>query len=323
MSYPAPAADVYSVTDLGSLSSAGLEFLSSGFLVCGNGAIGLNNRGQVVGNYAEAGLASNGEIGTRGFLWSNGQMVDIGSPNPHFSFQELWTAGINDKGHIAANLSFRCTASIPIPGPPVFFSSPGVFVDLSVKLPQQNWVGAEASGINDRDQIVGTFIGFFRQQMPSLAFIYDVTRNRLTNLPPPQGYVGSSAAAINIQGHVAGGVGTRSSISGDTAAWWNGKWHVLPRLLGNNFCTATGINVFNEVIGSSGSRAFIWNGQMNTLPSLAGTVEDIPLAINDAGIIIGRACDEQAKNCWAVLWDLHHNVANLETLIDRHDPAHG
>jgi hypothetical protein len=50
---------------------------------------------------------------------------------------------------------------------------------------------------------------------------------------------------------------------------------------------------------------------------------DTPLAINETGVITGRACDEQESNCWAVLWDHDHNVSNLETLIDHDDPAHG
>jgi probable HAF family extracellular repeat protein len=167
MSYHSTAANLYSVSDLGTLSNDN----NFDFEICGAGATGLNDRGQVVGNYTETELFT-GETGTRGFLWANGQMNDIGSPNPHFAFQEILTAGINNKGHIAAYLSLRCTAALHVPGPPVFFSSPGVFTDLSVRLPQQNWVGAVASGINDRDQIVGTFSGFFHQpQEPDLAFI--------------------------------------------------------------------------------------------------------------------------------------------------------
>ena len=64
---------------------------------------------------------------------------------------------------------------------------------------------------------------------------------------------------------------------------------------------------------------------MEELPSLAGTAVDTPLAINDAGMITGRACDGSNRRdaCRAVVWDLHHNVSNLELLIDKHDPAHG
>src|SRR5262249_7307669 len=158
MSHPSTATDLYSVTDLGSLSNDDdvlLKTFGSGLVDgCRDGATGLNDRGQVVGNYSET-APDSGEIGTRGFLWTNGQMVDIRSPYPHFDFHELWTAGINNKGHIAANVSLRCTAALSIPGPPLFFSSPGVFTDLSAKVPAQNWVGAEASAINNRDQMVG------------------------------------------------------------------------------------------------------------------------------------------------------------------------
>ncbi len=138
--------DKAGVHDLGTLGGSESE------------AIALNNQGQVVG------VADTASGGPDAFLWQNGVMTDLGVLPGDVGSAAL---GINQKGQI-----------VGISGPSgTGFGSGDIFlthavlwengqmIDLQTKIPAgSGWTITEASGINDRGQIVaqGIFNGNLR-----------------------------------------------------------------------------------------------------------------------------------------------------------------
>jgi len=88
----------------------------------GASALGVNSAGQVVGSYSVNfnGIPGSGEF--RGFLYENGNAVDLNSLiDPASGWHVDWASAINDRGQIAANgcNGFGCTALLltPVPEP--------------------------------------------------------------------------------------------------------------------------------------------------------------------------------------------------------------
>jgi uncharacterized membrane protein len=313
LSDPSAGAASYWVTDLGTLS----DTVNNN--TCGAEPTGINNQDQVVGNYAISLGTGNPYFGAHGFLWDNAKLSQLGASYAS-QFPQLTVTGINNRGHIIANVGEPC---VPLIGGAIFrqlfFGDKQTITDLAVKLPAQNWVGARLSGINDNDRIVRTLGYYVLGSPPPLeAFTYNPTNNRLVKLGFPATFTRSYGVAINIHGTVVGNLVTNTGW--EQAAWWNGTWHVLTCLPGDSYCTATGINNYNEIIGESESGGFIWDGRMTMLPNPTNISGAVPLAINDGGTTVGYACNNR---CVAIVWDEHHRSAVLNDLINQHDPAHG
>jgi hypothetical protein len=83
------------------------------------GALGINDQGKIVGEYADSQECLATGIGCHGFLLDNGvfTLIDVPGAATTVPF------GINDQGHIAAKLLARdATAALTI-GSPILFSS--------------------------------------------------------------------------------------------------------------------------------------------------------------------------------------------------------
>jgi uncharacterized membrane protein len=252
---------------------------------------------------------------THGFLWNDGEMTEVASSL--VGSQKLSVAGINNRGHIVANISAGC-----LPGigdayfQQLFLGQGSTIIQMSTKMPSRKWLGAALSGINDNDKIVGTFADHSpptANEPPTEAFTYSVKNNKLTLLGIPAPYQRSYGAAINIFSVVAGSVNGQNTIR---AAWWNGAWHILPC----SGCASTGINYYSEIVGYEGNASgFLWNGQM---VALAG----FPLAISDGGTIVGSTCEylSSQPTCHAVVWTgPGHDLYSLDASIAQGDPAYG
>jgi probable HAF family extracellular repeat protein len=127
----------YNVTDLGTLG---------GTVSC---ASGINNSGQVVG-YA---YTSEGDY--HAFLYDRGEMIDLGT----FGGPNSTASAINDSGQVVGYAN--TVGSSPLPPPlnqpysHAFLYSGGKMLDLRTLLTTSGWRLLDATGINDKGQIVG------------------------------------------------------------------------------------------------------------------------------------------------------------------------
>jgi len=299
-------------------------------LPAGTTANGINNAGQIVGDMTVAG-------GQRGFVWSNGTMVQIGtlggpsssgrainrhgnvagyadrangdqlaysyagatlSPLNVFGSTYSYGSAINDAGHIAG--SYFTEAS----GTRAFLHTGGVNVDLGT-------LGGDfaiASGINSLGHVVG--FSALDNTSPWLAHAFLYANGVLTDLGTMAGASLSEATAINDRGQIAG------------HGWVQGSHHafiyekgIMKDLgtLGGRRSFAYGINSHGQVVGNSNDPddfdyyAYIYDGgvmiDLNTLidPSLGWTLHGAN-GINDSGQIAAYGC--RNGECGALLLEL-------------------
>ncbi len=145
-----------------------------------------------------------------------------------------------------------------------------------------------ASGINDADQIVGTYISSGK----SSGFLYD-GGNYIT-LDDPAATGGTSANAINDAGEV---VGTYTDATGAHGFLFsNGSYSTLNDPSATNGTFAEGINDAGQVVGhydaSGSSHGFLRSGSTYiTLDDPLGTFGTSANGINDAGEVVGTYTD--------------------------------
>jgi probable HAF family extracellular repeat protein len=149
----------------------------------GTKGMAINSFGEVVG----IGQIDNWSFHV--FVYSNGQMVDLGPPG---SFQAAPSA-INDAGQIVGNYYTSSTDNGP------FLYSNGKFTNLGAPA----GASTSAAAINSTGQIVGTII--FNSGAPSHAALY--SHGVWTDLGGYPGAVGTSASGINTAGQIIGVAG--------------------------------------------------------------------------------------------------------------------
>lgn len=311
-----PAAQGYSITDLGTLGGTSSE------------AAGVNNLGEVVGASTTATGVSHA------FLYRNGLMFDLGTlPGGSDSH----ATAINDRGdivgysginaygpqfrertqgfvwadgtmHALGALYCRCSFNVRYGTSRALAIANGgqIVGDSEIQrgesfrhafLWQENGMrdlGAEvggpgdsyAAGINDINEVVGAANG--------RAFLArDGLSQDLGVLP---GHTSSDARAINNKGQVAGNSVTADGIS--HAFLWNlGTLRNLGALPGDVSSQAQALNVDGDVVGRSGaadlsaSRAVIWQDgvaiDLNRMIASPGWILSSAAGINDQGQIVG------------------------------------
>ena len=176
---PLSAAQIFSVTDLGTL---GGDY---------SGATGINERGEVVG-YSD--IADHSAV--HAFVWTrHGGMQDL---NPPEITQSLAT-GINDLGHVVGVATF--------PVGPDHFQSHAVLWTKQKGIKDLGILGntSTAFGINDRDQVVGDTNVTGGNTDAAFRWTRAGGIEDLETL----GGGGATAQAINNLGHVVGGSFTR------------------------------------------------------------------------------------------------------------------
>lgn len=310
-------------TDLGALHD-GLS--SAAYWISENGLI--------------AGGAQNGEIDplfpglpeTRGVLWRNRRMTDLGTL-PEGGY-ESWANAVNSNGQVvgwANNLVPDANNSMAAPGllptqTRAFLWQGGVMQDLGTL----GGTDALAQFINERGQVVGysyidtTPSSSCPYPLNTGSFIWD-KKHGMVNLGSFGGTC-TITSAINNRGQVVG----ESFAVGDQTApafiWDNGLFEPLGGSLGGDFTGAGAINDRGEATGfaylsgNSTYHAALWKhiGELTDLGTVDGDLCSYASSINAQTQVVGASapdCDfGDTSTIRAFLWD-QGSMFDLNSLI--------
>lgn len=274
----------------------------------------INNAGQIVGIGVSVGSTR-----SRGFLWVDGRITDIGSLDPTGTYSARPSA-ISELGVIVGDS--------PTSGPSLFSTGVGsavkkdrAFVLDHSSIRDLGFVAANklsaAYDINSHGHAVGQAELSASTLSPVL---WDGTGVRDLGLLSDQPGAGGIATSINDAGQI---VGAASAATSTHAFIWSSgalvDLHDLAGLPGDALSWATSINETGNVVGyfSLGdlTRAFHWDGSaVHVLPDLAEETRNpatYASDINASGLIVGHAVIDQENH--AVLWD-GRRVVNLSNL---------
>ena len=191
----------------------------SGGSTGGTQAFGINNSGQIVGEYFD----SDGAL--HGFSYSSGAYTTLDAPQGGGTY----ASAINSSGQIVG-LYFG--------EPNGFLYSNGAYTTLPTYLSGYYQV----TGINDAGQIVGmTYSG----GLPN-AFLY--SNGVFTSLSDPLGTNGTAAVAINNNGQIVGYYLDSSNVQ-HGFVYSDGIYTTIDDPLGTHGTVLTGINDLGEVVG--------------------------------------------------------------------------
>jgi len=254
-------AQTYTIADLGTLGTNSNGSYSVAYCI--------NGSGQVAGESS----APSSQMSDPAFLYSNGQLINIGT----LGGESGQPRGINTSGQIAG-YSTLATGSYR-----AFLYTGGQMIDIGT-------LGADYSvayALNDSGQVVGNSAHLGGQDH---AFLY--SNGQMTDLGTLGGDT-SNAYGINNLGVI---VGYSYNSSGDFLGfiYQNGTMTPLGTL-GGSWSIAYAINDQNQIAGQAytrGNRAAhafrLSDGQMVDLGSLGGS-SSWGLAINNSGTVVGFA----------------------------------
>jgi len=262
-------------------------------------SLSINNRDDVVGfalnavpdPYSLYGVffeGSSNSTQTRGFIWQNGSMRDLGT----LGGPDTLAALLSQSGQIAG-LSYTNSIPNPTTGVPTvdpFFWERGRMIDIGTL----GGVFGGPNRMNNRGQVVGQsdLVG----DTTFHAFLWE--RGVLRDLGTLGGST-SQATSINDAGDVVGGADFPGDATHDAFLWRHGKMIDLGNLGNTSF--ARDINNSGQIVGEASLadgttfHPFLWEngGPMVDLNDLIP--RDSPLTlraahvINDGGIISGNA----------------------------------
>jgi uncharacterized membrane protein len=249
---------------------------------------GINARGDIIG----LGVEASSEGREEGFILRAGTTTPLflGAPGDETNqFTETRARSINDQGVVVGNYQKLVIINgneAEIPRPTIWPGPDGTGSDLGV-----NPTGdADAFGINDNQQIVGTQAGHV--VTPWLQ-----QGGTVTNLPTFPGGSTTEAFAVGGNGTV---VGDAVQANGNEPAveWINGKISSLGTLNGGNFAEALAVNNTGQAVGAASapgsSQPFLFhavmfsNGKAIDL-NVPGANQNAAhaTAINNNGVIVG------------------------------------
>ena len=237
----------------------------------GTVAIGINDAGQIVGDYIDSSGAAHG------FLYSNGTYITI---DDALGTEGTIATGINDVGQI---VGYYTGVGGRTHG---FLYSGGVFATFNVSTS-----GTYGRGINDAGQIVGDYIDSGGR---THGFLYSGGTTFV--LADPLGPNLTTASGINDAGQIVGEY-IDSSGTAHGFLYSGGTYTTIDDALGTKGTVAIGINDAGQIVGdyidSSGTaHGFLYsNGTYTTIDDALGTEGTIATGINDVGQIVGYYTD--------------------------------
>jgi probable HAF family extracellular repeat protein len=194
----------------------------------------MNERGQVVGSSVSE--ARDGTTVERGFLWSDGQMTDLGTLAWHATATD--PVAINAGGQVAGD------GRVAPNNRHAFLWQDGTMTDLGTLGGRY----CRVTGLNDRGEVVG----WSRLKVPAgaapieHAFLW--SKGRMIDLGTLGGKW-SRAIAINSQGRVIGSSATRT---GESHAFvWQGGAMTDLGTLGGKGSDASAINNYGQIVGAA------------------------------------------------------------------------
>ena len=264
----------------------------------------INDSGEVVGDFEGA----NGSCAA--FLYSNGNLIDLGVPFGDPGIDCASANAINSSGHVAGwsgvGISLDVVSFVYANG---VFTEIGTFPDNHASPP----ITSHANGINDSGVVVGTTWNDTGTLASDNAYIYD--NGSWTNLGPGIAY------AINASGEVTG----KSQALPDEEfgplgpahafIFSNGSMKDLGTLNGHTTSSGYAINASGQVVGSSETsgasarRAFFYNGVMSDLNSFIPSNDPLKpfvtltdaRGINDDRLIAVNGVDSRTMETHAYL----------------------
>jgi probable HAF family extracellular repeat protein len=300
-----------SMTDLGTLEGGYLSF-----------AIGVNNRGEVVGAAQNTVPDPNSMFypygtQTRAFYWKNGVMQDLGTLG---SGTDAQAALINEHGQV---VGWSYTNSAPSNicaglwnfG---FFLTTGSFIwDPKNGMRDIGDLGGSctiATDLNNRGQVVG--LSAVAGDLELHPFVWDAV-NGMTDLDPSTGRNTIFALAINEHGTVVGSTCGRG-LPGECHSFrWQitaGKWKRTDLGKGS---VPTSINGFGQIVGY-GNIPYLWadGGPMVDLSTLVPPDSGLQIyevdQINNRGEIAVQASDANGNNHGVLLIPCDENHPGVE-----------
>jgi probable HAF family extracellular repeat protein len=213
------------------------------------------------------------------------------------------------------------------------------------QLPTLGGDNGVATGINNRDQVVGWAETSHKdkscnapQVLQFEAYVYDVKSAKINALPLFPGAPDSAATGINDKGQIIGIAGLCSNAVGGASAIHAVLWqdeNSTPIDLGNiggmAWNTPASINLEGQIVGfanPSGDQnagfnpiGFLWTetGGMQNLGTLAGYQNSIAYAINNHGLIVGQSFNGPNGASHAFIYQ-NGMMTDLNGLIVGHTP---
>lgn len=246
--------------------------------------LGINARGDIIGVGVDAALFGREE----GFIIKAGTTTPVFLADPGTNNQNSMPRSINGQGVAVGNYEKNevlPTGEAEVTRPAIWPGPGSAGSDLGVA-PAGT---ADAFGVNDQQQIVGT-------QGGNVDTAWLQQGGTVTNLPTFPGGTTSEALAINDSGVVVGDA-TQSNGHQPAAEWVNGQISSLGTLNGGGFAEALAVNASGQAVGAASApgsaanlfHAVLFSGGKAVDLNVPGANQGAAhaTAINTAGVIVG------------------------------------
>lgn len=255
----------------------GTGLVKLGALGTSSGAVAVNDRGEVLGNW----VGADGRY--RGFIYSCGRQRDIGFIGTGSIYGDINNAG------------YAIATSYSNSDPSGYLRAPNGSVRAIGHLPAEHPI-TQVFALNNRNQVAGKSGPLVFPEQPYRAVIW--TNGKLHDLGD-FGVTPNSANAINDRGQATGFASVTTGGPHDRVAYLYSNGRLLniddSSTPGQTYSEGTGINNHGHVVGSHQDlQGFVWRGRrMQSLNALVdsrlGWNINGPAAINDAGQIAATA----------------------------------